>query len=122
MPSRNGNRSGNTPRGAGRPKTTRPSSDSSSKDQPENTPTRQSTSKKHKPSFDIARHDLGDTRAGWVYRSDRPPAAEVELIPPGRPALQRLARPEPPASPPPAAPALPLPALTFGVGGGTMPF
>jgi hypothetical protein len=30
-------------------------------------------SKKSKPSFDVARTDLGESRVGWVYRSDAPP-------------------------------------------------
>jgi len=38
-------------------------------------------SKKARPSFDVARDDLGDTRVGWVYRSD-PPAPIVAEPPP----------------------------------------
>ena len=79
--------------------------------------------KKHRPSFDVARPETGDTRAGWVYRSDRPAeptiAPEVELIPPGRGTLQRVL-PEP-VLPETAAVMLPLSALSFGLGVAMMP-
>jgi hypothetical protein len=76
--------------------------------------------KKRRPSFDIARPEAGgDTRAGWVYRSDpsEPPVAPaVELIPPGRGTLQRL-----PPEPAPQQAALALSALSFGLGVAMMP-
>jgi hypothetical protein len=79
--------------------------------------------KKHRPSFDVARPETGDTRAGWVYRSDRPAeptiAPEVELIPPGRGTLQRV--PPEPVLPETAAVMLPLSALSFGLGVAMMP-
>ena len=80
--------------------------------------------KKRRPSFDIARPDSGNTRAGWVFRSDRAAgsavAPAVELIPPGRGSLQRVA-PEPAADSVAVAVALPLSALSFGLGVAMMP-
>jgi hypothetical protein len=80
MPSHNGKRSGNTRRGAGRPKITTHSSSSS-----EAPPTQPATaakrkSKKAKPSFDVARDDLAAGSSGWVYRSETviQPGPEVE--------------------------------------------
>ncbi len=35
-------------------------------------------SKKLKPSFDVARADLGGGHVGWVYRSDAPPPGPTE--------------------------------------------
>lgn len=35
-------------------------------------------SKKIRPSFDVARDPIADTRSGWVYRSDGPAAADAD--------------------------------------------
>jgi hypothetical protein len=46
-------------------------------------------SKKPRPSFEVARAELGESRVGWVYRSDSP----APIVP------------EPPVIPPPPPPA-----------------
>jgi hypothetical protein len=53
-------------------------------------------SKKARPSFDVARADLGETRVGWVYRSD-PPVAVAP--PPPAPARLSASAPTPRVAP-----------------------
>lgn len=57
-------------------------------------------SKKPKPSFDLGREPLAETKAGWVYRSDAPsvgePGADPAPVPRTRPATPRT-RPAAPA-------------------------
>jgi hypothetical protein len=58
-------------------------------------------SKKARPSFEVARADLGETRVGWVYRSDPPapidnaPPALVDVAPPPAPARLSTSPPSP---------------------------
>jgi hypothetical protein len=47
-------------------------------------------SKKSRPSFEVARADLGESRVGWVYRSDPPAPVIAE---PRRPAPARVSAP-----------------------------
>jgi hypothetical protein len=56
-----------------------------------------SRSKKPKPSFDVAHGPAPETRSGWVYRSDAPPAVIDVHASPGRDS-----RFEPAAAPPPS--------------------
>src|SRR4051794_408731 len=86
MPSRNGKRSGSTRRGAARRKTSTPSSDSSAGPPAKTPPPARTTpkvqtvahpSKKPKPTFDVARDPIADSKSGWVYRSDPAPASPV---------------------------------------------
>jgi hypothetical protein len=37
-------------------------------------------SKKATPSFEVARADLGESRVGWVYRSETPAPAVIESV------------------------------------------
>lgn len=59
--------------------------------------------KKPKPSFDVARDPIGETKSGWVYRSapeETPPVVTAELLHPAdymlEPAGSLSAPPEPP--------------------------
>src|SRR4249919_1089387 len=75
MPSRSDKPSGNTRRGAARRKTsTRSSASSAAKTQSAAKPPKGKSvarsSKKPKPTFDVAREPIGDTKSGWVYRSE----------------------------------------------------
>jgi hypothetical protein len=58
------------------------------------------TSKKPKPTFDVARDPIADTRSGWVYRSD--PLANHDPEPPTIRTPQNGERFEPAAPPQPA--------------------
>jgi hypothetical protein len=51
-------------------------------------------SKAHKPAFDIARADISDSSAGWVYKSTVP--AAIESSPPAPPSIAAInAEPRP---------------------------
>jgi hypothetical protein len=41
--------------------------------------------KKPKPSFEVARDEIPETRVGWVYRSAAPEPPVVEVMPEGTP-------------------------------------
>src|SRR5262245_21083263 len=117
MPSRNDKRSGSTRRGAGRPKTTTPSSSSSPAD-PERTPMqpRRST-KRGKPAFDVVSDAVEDTRTGWVYRSEGAPRLVIAaaVTPP-----RFSAGPAPKARPRLEAEPAPAAQLSFGWIAGAM--
>ena len=64
---------------------------------------RKSGSKKHRPSFDVARDPIPETTSGWVYRSE--PQTDSEAHAYGEPREQRREPREPrfePSAPPPA--------------------
>ena len=52
-------------------------------------------SKKAKPSFDVARAPLADSRSGWVYRSDAPPLPR-SAPPREKPRFEPAEVPQPP--------------------------
>src|SRR5215831_15977683 len=104
MPSPNDKRSGNTPRGAARPKTTTRSS-RSSQPAPEHTQTPSRRSTRHgKPAFEVVNTPVDDLRTGWVYRTDgaakQPTAAPPPLALP--PIVSRAVPLPPPPAPRPA--------------------
>src|SRR6187399_3288011 len=117
MPSRSDKPSGNTRRGAGRQKTTTPSSSSSPaapKPTPPSNPARRSRSKHAKPSFDVVT-DPVDAQTGWVYRTDATP--KPGGVPVGEPAdlsgIVSATMPTRPVDPadgiPPSPPVIPGP-------------
>src|SRR5215467_10522766 len=102
MPSRNDKRSGSTRRGAGRRKTTTPSSSSSPAD-PERTPMQPKRStKRGKPAFDVVSDAVEDARTGWVYRSEGAPRLGPPPVQLPRFNAVTPAKPKPKPAPEPA--------------------
>jgi len=73
-------------------------------------------SKKPKPTFDVARDPIPESKSGWVYRTEpaEPPRPEPAIPAPPPPPAAQPVRPQPAPSfqrtrpsPPPPAPAAP---------------